>query len=128
LLRINQGLEQRVEEDKIEIIHNLKLLLVSQEALENLPVAVIGIGDDGLIAVANQMAHQLFGDGRPLLGEMANEVIPAELLNFIAARGSAKQENKKLCLTDGREFYCRYSAMGEISTSTGVILTCAPGS
>lgn len=128
LLRANQGLEQRVEGGRIEIAHNLKLLLVSQEVLENLPVAVIGIGDDGMIAVANQMAHQLFGGGLPLLGEMANEAIPAELLNFIAAGESTNREGKKLCLTDGREFYCRYNTMGDISTSKGVILTCTPGS
>lgn len=124
LLSINRGLEQRVEGDKIEITHNLNLLLVSQEVLENLPVAVIGIGDDGMIAVANQMAHQLFRDGRPLLGEMANEVIPAELLNSIATGESTKQEGKKLCLIDGREIKYWYNPMGEISTSKGVILTC----
>lgn len=130
LLRINQGLEQRVEGDRIEIVHNLKLLLVSQEVLECLPVAVIGIGDDGMIAVANQMAHQMFGAGgtRPLLGEAANEVIPEELLNCIATGECPKQEGKKLCLTDGREFNCWYNPMGEISTSKGVILTCTLGS
>jgi len=128
LLRINQGLEQRVEGDRLEISHNLKLLLVSQEILECLPVAVIGIGEDGMIAVANQMAHQLFGDGQPLLGEMVNEVIPEELLSCVATGKYTKQEGNKLCLTDGREFKCWYNPMGEISTSKGMVLACTPDS
>lgn len=128
LLRINQGLEQRVEGDRIEISHNLELLLVSQEVLESLPVAVIGIGDDGMIAIANQMAHQLFGDDRPLLGEMANEVIPAELLKCTATGECPGQGGNKMCLTDGREFKCWCKPMGEISTSKGMILVCTPGS
>lgn len=128
LLRINQGLEQRVEGDTRKISHNLKLLLISQEILESLPVAVIGIGDDGMIAVANQMAQQLFGAGgaRPLLGEQANEVIPAELFNCLAGGECCKQESNQLTLADGRQFKCWHSPMGTLSASKGMVLSCIP--
>lgn len=128
LLRINQGLELRVAGDRLEMAHSLKLLLVSQEILECLPLAVIGIGDDGMIAAANQMAHRMFGaDGtRALLGEAASGVIPAELLNCIALGERPEQGSKKLRLADGREISYWYNPMGEISTSRGVILACAP--
>lgn len=128
LLRINWELEQRVNGDRIEISYNLKLLLISQEILECLPVVVIGIGDDGMIAIANQMAHQLFGAGgaRPLLGEAANSVIPAEFLRCMASGECCKQEGNKLHLSDGRAFKFWYSPMGEISTSKGMVLTCIP--
>ena len=59
LLRINRGLEQRVEEKTREVMRNLNILQISQEVLERLPVAVIGIGDDGIIAIANRSAHRL---------------------------------------------------------------------
>ena len=67
---INHELEQRVENKTREVMRNLDVLRVSQEILEHLPVAVVGISDDGMIAIANQMAHQLFSSGstRPLLG------------------------------------------------------------
>ena len=126
LLLINQELEQRVEEKTREALRNLDVLRVSQEILERLPVAVIGIGEDGMIAIANQMALQLFGAGG-LLGEAANEALPAELVGCISSAGGAGQEARKLCLADGRELACWCNRMEGHSQSRGVILTCIPG-
>lgn len=128
LLRINQGLEQRVEEKTREVVRNLHVLRVSQEILEHLPVAVIGIGEDGMIVIANQMANQLFGaDGvQPLLGEAANEVVPTELFGIVPDAKNPALQNKKLRLADGREFNCWSNSMGEISEAKGVVLTCMP--
>ena len=127
LLRINRELERRVEEKTREALLNLDVLKVSQEILEHLPVAVIGIGEDGMIAVANKIAQQLFGAGetKALLGEEANTVIPAELLNcaFIAC---SKPEGPKPCLADGREINCWCSVMGELSQSRGKVLVVDP--
>jgi len=127
LQRANEELEERVEKKSREVIRNLDVLRVSQEVLEHLPLAVIGIGEDGMIAIANLMAHQLFGaDGRMLLGEAANEVIPAELLSDVSSGEHFGQEGKKLCLADGRRFTCWCNVTGEFSRSKGVILTCMP--
>lgn len=124
LLEINKDLEQRVEKKTREVMRNLDVLRVSQEILEHLPVAVIGISEDGMIAIANRTARQLFaGEGkRPLLGEMSSDVMPAELLSFIAAEKSMAGEGKKLQLADGRAIHCWCSPMGEISHSKGVVL------
>jgi len=127
LQRANQELGKRVEEKTREVMLNLNVLQVSQEVLEHLPMAVIGIGEDGMIAVANRMAHQLFGtDGRALLGEAADGVIPAKLLNCISSGMCPREESEKLCLADGRKFSCRCNASGELSRSKGVILACMP--
>lgn len=127
LQRANQGLEERVEKKAREAMRNLHVLQVSQEVLEHLPVAIIGIGEDGMIAIANRMAHQLFGaDGRALLGEVANEVIPAELLSCISSGEHSRQEDKKLCIADGRKFNCWCNSTGEYSLSKGMILACMP--
>jgi response regulator RpfG family c-di-GMP phosphodiesterase len=127
LQRANQGLEERVEKKSREAMRNLHVLQISQEVLEHLPVAVIGIGEDGIIAIANRMAHQLFGTGgRALLGESANEVIPAELLSGISSGEHPEQEGKKLCLADGRKYSCWCGITGELSRSKGVILACMP--
>ncbi|MBI5659279.1 MAG: response regulator [Nitrosomonadales bacterium] len=126
LLLINQELEQRVEEKTREALRNLNVLQVSQDILERLPVAVVGIGEDGVIAVANQAAQQLFGAGG-LLGEVANEVLPEELLSCIASAGDGEQEPGKLRLADGKELVvCRCSRMEGVSRSRGVVLTCMP--
>jgi FixJ family two-component response regulator len=129
LQQINRELEQRVEEKTGEVMFNFSILQVSQEVLEHLPVAVIGIGDDGVIAIANRSAHSLLAaDGtRPLLGEMASDVIPAELLNCISTGKRSNSECKHKCmLVDGKPASCWCSTMGEKSSSKGVVLVIIP--
>lgn len=118
--RLNREMEKRVEEKTLALTRNLKILQVSQEILEVLPVAVIGIDNDGLIAIANSMAHHLLGRGgeRPLLGEYAQGLIPAELL-----KGS---ENAIVTLPDGARVHCWRTTMGRLSYSQGVVLAFAP--
>ena len=113
--RINHELEQRVEEKTREVMRNLNILQVSQEVLERLPVAVIGIGDDGIIAIANRSAHRLFSkDGtRPLLGEVASDVIPAELLSCVLGKRT-RQGRGKLHVPS-----CRWTASQMLVLSHG---------
>jgi nitrogen fixation/metabolism regulation signal transduction histidine kinase len=125
LTRINHELEQRVEEKTREVLRNLNILQVSQEVLERLPVAVIGVGDDGIIAIANQSALRLFSrDGvRPVLGETASDVIPPELLSCALGGQDSKQDEKLTYhIADGRQAKCWCCPMGEISQSKGVVL------
>ena len=122
LQRYNRELEQRVDEKTREVMRNLNILQVSQEVLERLPVAVIGIGDDGVIAIANRSAHQLFSEGgtRPLLGEAAAALIPAECS---PGKENSRPSAKLSCrLADGRQAICWRSPMGELSSSKGVVL------
>lgn len=126
LQNINRELEERVEEKTAEVMRNFHVLQVSQEMLEHLPVAVLGIGEDGMIVIANRMAHRLFGAGgaQPLLGEMPEEVLLPELLNIVASGDRSKPEGEKLRLLDGRELTCWRNSMGEFSQARGMILTC----
>jgi FixJ family two-component response regulator len=125
LVKINHDLEQRVEEKTREVMRNLNVLQVSQEVLERLPVAVIGIGDDGIIAIANRRALRVFSrEGtRPLLGEIATDVIPAEFLTCVLGTESGNHNEKLVCqLGDGRQASCWCCPMGETSLSKGVVL------
>ena len=124
LTRINHELEQRVEEKTREVMRNLNILQVSQEVLERLPVAVLGVGDDGIIAIANRSALRLFSKGgtRPLLGETAGEVIPAELLSCVLEEKNGKHDGiLTYHLADGRQAKCWCCPMGETSQSKGVV-------
>lgn len=125
LRKINHELEQRVEDKTREVMRNLNVLRVSQEVLDNLPVAVIGIGDEGVIAIANLRAHQLFSaeGSTPMLGEIAQDVIPADLLQCVLGHGGHKQREKlEYRLAEGRivNYWC--FPMGENSLSKGVVL------
>ena len=122
---INLELERRVEDKTREILRSMHILQISQDVLDFLPVAVLGIGDDGLIAVANQMAHTLFSKhgGQPLLGEMANDVIPPELLTGVANRECYKRAGKHYFrLADGRDAHYWCYSMGELSHANGAVL------
>jgi FixJ family two-component response regulator len=119
---INRELEQRVEEKTREVLRNWNVLKISQEVLEHLPVAVIGIGDDGIVAIANQSARKLFSAGgtEPMLGEMASDVLPADLLSCKV--DGEKQERLRYKLADGRDVNCWRCPMGEKSLSRGEVL------
>lgn len=80
LAQANAGLVRQVSSQEHEIAFQQRLLEMSREVLEHLPAGVLGVGDDGVIALANQRAHQLLG--RPegaLPGTLAHEMLPADL-------------------------------------------------
>jgi FixJ family two-component response regulator len=124
LLSINQELEQRVEIKTRELVRNLNVLRVSQEILEHLPVAVIGIGDDGWIAIANRTAHRVFSAGgtRSLVGELARDVLPEELMNWAFFGVHLQSEGAKPFFVDGNEIACRCCSLGEFSQARGILL------
>ena len=122
LLRMNHDLEMRVQEKTREIMLNLNVLMVSQEMLEQLPVAVVGVGEDGMIAVANQMAHQLFArPGQTLFGELASDLIPAEMLLATShAHGQEAWQSVQMAGSLPVSYSC--NQMGELSQSRGKML------
>lgn len=131
LKRINQDLEQRVEQKAREIVRNLEVLRASQEMLEAMPVAALGIDKDGLIVIANQMAHQLFSvDGtRPsLLGEIADTILPVDLLDWVSSGPHQRNDDAKSLSVAGHDVRCWCRSMGEFSRSKGVLLVIDVGS
>jgi len=130
LMRINRELEQRVERKADEIVHDLKTLQMSQQVLEILPLAVIGIDRDGLIVISNQMARRLFsteGTGPSLLGASANTVIPADLWACVSQRQRRPQENAKLFSIAGHDVRCWCCSMGEFPHANYTLLVMDAG-
>ncbi|OOZ42229.1 hypothetical protein BOW53_01220 [Solemya pervernicosa gill symbiont] len=80
----NRELLRDVEEQMETLQINLRALDVTQEILEKLPVAVMGIGDDGTIAVANVKANQLLSRPSGMVGQSVSDVMPAELIKLFA--------------------------------------------
>lgn len=120
LRHINRELEQRVELKTAELVRNLNVLRLSQEILEHLPVAVIGIGDDGWIAIANRTAHRVFSAGGTLIGELAKDVLPEGLLSW--ALSGTHPQGARPFFADGREIACRCRSLGEFSDARGMLL------
>ena len=122
LAQNNANLERRVEEKTLEAGLNLHVLRAAQETLDHLPLAVAGIGDDGLIAVANQRALMWFGESGLALGEEAARCISSVLLNSGLDDVTDASRATAFDLGDGRRGrYWRY-AMGDGSDARGLVL------
>lgn len=121
LSEVNRDLEMRVAEKTEQIRHNVSILQVSQEILEHLPAAVIGIDDEGLVVIANRQADLLLalgGDGL-LLGANAAECLPPALAAFAAEASDAP---RMLMLEDGRRVSAICHRMGDLCKARGTIV------
>lgn len=76
---INRELERLVDEKTRELTLNLRTLQFSQEILENLPVAVLGVDSEGIVALANRQAHELLYAQGSLIGSQVSVIFPQEL-------------------------------------------------
>ena len=131
LFRLNQNLEQQVMQKTREIMHNINMLEISQEILEHLPVAIIGIDEHNMIAASNRLADELFRShlGGCLLGLQANEYLPETLLRALQQTPSvsaAEFNGGILHLEDGNVMQVWVSPMGDFSRSKGTIIVLSP--
>jgi len=119
----NSEFSKDVEEKVQTLEFNRHALLIAQEVLEKLPVAVLGIGDDGIIAVANQKAHEVIGEEIPLVGSEAPDVLSQELLDMCQRLEDVDETRiDELKLEKGDMFMAYGRRMGKESNSSGSIL------
>lgn len=126
LSQINRELEQRVAEKTREINQNVNMLRVSQEILEHLPTAVIGVDEDGLIVMANRRANALLNpeDGAgSLLGSEAAVRLPSSL---VACLNDENNSVRSVVLDSGCSVQVICHRMGETCISRGKVLVMAP--
>lgn len=78
--------------------------------LYHLPVAVIGVDEYGMITLANHKAAELFANGGelPLLGELAQDNIPQDMLSCIADKSWQPQEKRVWRMSEGHDatYWC----------------------
>lgn len=84
LAHINDRLRSTVAERERRLSLEERALSLAQEALAVMPMPVLGIGPDGMIALSNLAAEQLMADRSPLLGQYAEDILPGEILSLIA--------------------------------------------
>jgi len=127
---LNLNLERQVADKGREIVHNINLLKISQEILEHLPVAIIGIDDQDMIAASNRQADALFRryPGECLLGLLASDCLPPILLQKLQNTISTSEafDGGLVQLADGVAMQIWLSSMGEASCSKGTIVVLLP--
>jgi len=131
LFRLNQNLEQQVQQKTREIFHNMTMLKISQEILENLPIAIIGVDNNNMVATCNHCADQLFPSqqGRCLLGLQAYEFLPAVLTQQLQNSPLCTEQvmgAQRIQLDDGRVLQAWITPMGDSSQSKGTVIMLLP--
>ncbi len=121
---LNQNLEQKVLEKSREINLNMHLLQISQEILEHLPVGVLGVDEQGMIALSNRRADALLhnDNGESLLGSYIMHYLPAELLTCVDDSDAHTCQSRFFELPNGVSLQVTISPMGVSSRSNGKII------
>ncbi len=122
LIIANRKLEQNIEAKTDQLTRNRDILNISQEILERLPIAILGVGEDGIIAIANARARELFGEGL-LLGARANERLATDTLSCLATDTGAEPDSYRLTNGESAHYWCY--PLGRYSQAKGRLLVIA---
>jgi len=124
-LRLHQEVQRGNEQLRVLLVERERQLAldgaalnVAQEILQQIPLPVIGIDDDGMIVFANIEADRVIGKGLPLVGGFIDECLPVPLLQHLAAGDGSTL----VWSDDGREWRVTCRAMGEHSQSHGKLM------
>lgn len=125
----NQGLARRVEETSIESAQQITALNVAHEVLDALPIGVLGVGDEGMVAVANRVAASVLEalSPTPLIGALAAERLPAEMRSCLEQARCANQAANAVMDAAGHgQWEIRASRIGVASEGRGFVLVMIP--
>lgn len=123
LARINARLEGLLADQQHRLGVDEAALTLAQEALAAMPLPLLGIDPDGMIAFANRAAENLFANHTPLMGLNADEVLPPPLAALV---GAGQGHCDTLCGSE--HFHVEARALGGNGHPRGTLLsfTCRP--
>ena len=114
LAAANAAMQALVSQQQHQISRDEVSLGIAREVLQFLPLAVIGLDDEGMIAFINASAANLFERGAALLGNEAALVLP-QLFDG--------QDTPRLAAIDGQPYVVAIHPMGLHSRSRGSLVT-----
>ncbi len=92
---------------------------IAREALQHIPLPVIGVDDAGLVAFANVAAFELFVDAGPFFGMELSYALP----EVQAAMAGAVEGVPCALELRGSRYQMRWDRMGRDSEARGVVVT-----
>ena len=114
-IRVNSRLTALLAERERQMATGQAILEATHAVFSALPVPVLGIDSEGMVAIVNEAAEHLFGPG--LLGEQSSECLPVELTGSLGA-GSLQTFTY-----DGKRFRVLSRPIGHGAESKGEVLT-----
>ncbi|MGK5079363.1 response regulator [Janthinobacterium sp. HLX7-2] len=118
LAAANASMQMLVHQQQHQISRDEVSLGIARELLQFLPLPVIGLDDEGMIAFINTAAAALFERGAALLGNEAALVLP----HLFADKGIADGA-QHLAAIDGQPYAVAIYPMGAHSQSRGSLVT-----
>jgi len=122
LARANSQLADMVEEKTRRLHLGETVLGTMHEVVQNVPWAIVGVAPDGLVAVANAAAENLFGGEMPMFGRVAEETLPQEVVSWL---GSPSRPSLEITVGE-QSFRVGRRPMGQHSSSMGSLLVFEP--
>lgn len=127
LQQINERLEDTVAERTREIEIKNHALKLSDAILEKLPVAVLGIDNNGVIVLANEMVHNIVNGGSIKIGVPLNQYFASDVMDAVS---EAIETDRKVRYKSKTRQTVNYNAVivplsGKFS-GKGVIMTLMP--
>jgi len=118
LARANRQLEAVLEQKQQKIQRNEITLDIVREALQHVPLPIIGLDDDEVVAFANGAAQELFKSSGLILGSDAALLMP-DVLQALRATGA-----DTVCATEvnGQRFNVVSRSMGRGTRSRGELV------
>lgn len=124
LAQSNRQLGDALQTQSQQITRDEITLNIVREALLHVPLPMIGIDEDAMVAFANIAAHQLFAGVGSILGTDAASSMP-EILEAI--QGTAEGEKSPIRIAT-KDFGVAYRSMGNGTLSRGMLITLTPAS
>ena len=122
LKQLNENLEKLVEERTKELLFQNRVLTHAQCILDSLPVAVLGMDMNGMIAQCNRKcAEYLKKNSASLMGLNAEDALPSDLLELVGEIRENKTISKHASL-DGEKYKVLGSSMTESNSQQGLIV------
>lgn len=118
----NVELQAHVEEKERQARQIATVLDTLQEVLQLIPWPLIGVDEEGLVALSNSAADARLGGGAPLLGREAREILPEPMLAWLDDPAAIPIQTTH----DGRRYRVVSKPMGLHSRSRGTLLALLP--
>jgi diguanylate cyclase (GGDEF)-like protein/PAS domain S-box-containing protein len=119
LVAANRQLEDVLQKTRHQIERDETSLAIVREALQHMPLPVIGVDDEGLMAFVNTAAEHLFASEAPLLGQELAHALPAL---DTAMSGAAEGVACELLIARAH-YLVKWNKMGANSRSQGRLVT-----
>jgi EAL domain-containing protein (putative c-di-GMP-specific phosphodiesterase class I)/FixJ family two-component response regulator len=116
----NRQLEVRLQRNEERLQREEAALDVTHEALGVVPVPILGIDLNGMIAISNAAADKLLGGGLSVVGEHVTDVLPAALAEPLAEGRCCTPQQIDI---GGIGYEVRCNDLGATSRATGIVIT-----